>query len=105
MLLCCQGTFWQPSYKSASLSSNTRQHHQLRHGTTPMGDEGRLYVCQRTEMPRRKDFLWTRSNEMKKYIRYLSLAAGIMTLAFCMTTGDSHPSYLHALDNLAARAN
>ncbi|MGA2477257.1 MAG: hypothetical protein ABSG63_00735 [Spirochaetia bacterium] len=39
---------------------------------------------------------------MKKYIRYLSLAAGIMTLAFCMSTGDSHPSYLHALDNLAA---
>ena len=39
---------------------------------------------------------------MKKYVRFLALVVGVMTLTFCMSTGINHPSYLHALDNLGA---
>jgi tetratricopeptide (TPR) repeat protein len=39
---------------------------------------------------------------MKVYIRLMVLAVAAMTLTFCVSVGNNHPAYLHALEDLRA---
>jgi hypothetical protein len=39
---------------------------------------------------------------MKRYVRFVVLVIGILTLACCVSAPHSHPAYLHALSDLRA---